>query len=284
MIVVKTGGAKGIDDGPVLDDIRALTAAGEQVVLVHGGSEETNELATKLGHPPRFVTSISGFVSRFTDKQTMDIFTMVYCGRRNKAIVEGLQQRGVNAVGLSGADGRIFEGPIKNSVKVVENGKKVVLHGDHTGKVTKVNTGLVELLLKGGYLPVLTPPAISEGSSQLMNVDGDRAAAQLAAALKADALVILSNVPGLLRDVNADWSDPANLVHEIDLGTNSNPYEFAQGRMKKKIMGAVEAVRDGVGKVVFAAANAAHPIQSALGSSGTTITSSTGSILVGSDE
>jgi len=279
MIIVKTGGAKGIDDGPVLDDIRALTAKGERLILVHGGSEETNELAEKLGHPARFVTSVSGFVSRFTDRRTMEIFTMVYCGRRNKSIVEGLQQRGVNAVGLSGADGRIFEGPIKTSVKAIENGKKVILHGDHTGKVTRVNTRLLELLLDAGYLPVLTPPAISEGTSQLMNVDGDRAAAQLAVALKADALVILSNVPGLLRDVNADWSDPANLVQSIDLGTDPDPYHFAQGRMKKKVMGAVEAVRDGVGKVIFASANQSNPICSALEGSGTSLFSSTGSVL-----
>ena len=276
MIIVKTGGAKGIDDGPVLDDIRQLVASGEPVILVHGGSEETNELASRLGHPPRFVTSISGFVSRFTDQRTMEIFTMVYCGRRNKALVEGLQQRGVNAVGLSGADGRIFEGPIKTSVKTIDNGKKVVLHGDHTGKVSKINTALLELLIKGGYLP---PPAISEETSQLTNVDGDRAAAQLAVAMKAKSLVILSNVPGLLRDVNADWNDPENLVTTIDLGTDADPYRFAQGRMKKKIMGAVEAVRDGVGRVIFASANRQAPITSALQGHGTVISTSTGSIV-----
>lgn len=279
MIIVKTGGAKGIDDGPVLDDIRDLIERGQKVILVHGGSEETNEVAEQLGHPPRFVTSVSGFVSRFTDRRTMEIFTMVYCGRRNKSLVEGLQQRGVNAVGLSGADGRIFEGPIKTSVKAVENGKKVVLHGDHTGKVTHVNSGLLNLLLNGGYLPVLTPPAISQESSLLMNVDGDRAAAQLAVAMKAEALVILSNVPGLLKDVNGDWADPSNLVSEIDLGTDADPYHFAQGRMKKKVMGAVEAVRDGVGRVIFASANQTQPIRSALEGRGTVITTSTGAVL-----
>jgi|CXWL01.1.fsa_nt_gi acetylglutamate/LysW-gamma-L-alpha-aminoadipate kinase len=279
MIIVKVGGAKGIDDGPVLDDIRDLISKGERVILVHGGSDETNELSVQLGHTPKFVTSVSGFTSRFTDRRTMEIFTMVYCGRRNKAIVEGLQQRGVNAVGLSGADGRIFEGPIKTSVKVVENGKKLVLHGDHTGKVARVNTKLLDLLLENGYVPVLTPPAISEGSSILMNVDGDRAAAMLAAAYRAEALVILSNVPGLLKDINEDRANPDNLVAKIDLSTSNDPYEFAEGRMKKKIMGAIEAIGNGVKRVVFSAANSNAPVMSALNGAGTHFFASTGSVL-----
>ncbi len=283
MIIVKIGGAKGIDDGPVLDDIRDLVGKGERVILVHGGSEETNELSAQLGHPPKFVTSVSGFSSRFTDRRTMEIFTMVYCGRRNKAIVEGLQQRGVNAVGLSGADGRIFEGPIKTSVKVIENGKKLVLHGDHTGKVSQVNRQLLDLLLQNGYVPVLTPPAISEGTSILMNVDGDRASAMLASAYGAESLVILSNVPGLLKDIGADHADAENLVQQINLSTCANPYEFAEGRMKKKIMGAIEAIENGVKRVVLSAANHPHPIVSALGGKGTHIFASTGTIFKASE-
>ncbi len=283
MIIVKIGGAKGIDDGPVLDDIHDLVAKGERVILVHGGSEETNELSTQLGHPPKFVTSISGFSSRFTDRRTMEIFTMVYCGRRNKAIVEGLQQRGVDAVGLSGADGRIFEGTIKTSVKVIENGKKLVLHGDHTGRVTQVNRKLLDLLLDNGYLPVLTPPAISTESSILMNVDGDRASAILASAYSAEVLVILSNVPGLLKDINSVHADPQNLVAHVDLSTSQNPYEFAEGRMKKKIMGAIEAIENGVKRVVFSAANYPNPIVSALGGKGTHIFASTGTIFKASE-
>lgn len=273
MIIVKIGGAMGIDDGPVLDGIADLVRSGDPVILVHGGSEETNSIAEQLGHPPRFVTSVSGFTSRYTDRRTMEIFTMVYCGRRNKAIVEGLQQRGVNAVGLSGADGRIFEGPMKSSVKVVENGKRVVLHGDHTGKIARVNRKLPDVLLAHGFTPVLTPPAISEGGSILMNVDGDRAAAMLAAAYQAEALVILSNVPGLLKDVHAQHDDPENLVNRIDLSDPSvEPYAHAEGRMKKKIMGAIEAVGAGVKRVVLASANVPDPIRAALAGSGTHIT------------
>ncbi|MCB0343497.1 MAG: [LysW]-aminoadipate kinase [Bdellovibrionales bacterium] len=280
MIIVKIGGSKGIDDGPLLDDISALIKSGKEVLLVHGGSEETNQVAEALGHPPKFVTSVSGFESRFTDRRTLEIFTMVYCGRRNKSIVEGLQQRGINAVGLSGADGRVFEGPIKTSVKVIEDGKKKVLRGDNTGKVTKVNTKLLDVLRESGFTPVLCPPAISEEESMMMNVDGDRAAAMLAAAYHAEALVILSNVPGLLKDINAGIDNPDNLVEEIDLASDSDPYEFAKGRMKKKIMGAIEAVDSGVERVILASANVQQPISSALGGSGTHIHRSAASAAV----
>lgn len=271
MIIVKIGGSKGIDDAPLLDDISQLIKSGKEVLLVHGGSEETNQVAEALGHPPKFVTSVSGFESRFTDRKTLEIFTMVYCGRRNKSLVEGLQQRGVNAVGLSGADGRVFEGPIKTSVKVIEDGKKKMLRGDNTGKVTKVNTELLDVLRSAGYMPVLCPPAISEEESKMMNVDGDRAAAMLAAAYGAEALVILSNVPGLLKNIDDGVDNPDNLVAEIELSSCADPYEFAKGRMKKKIMGAVEAVDSGVERVVLASANIDKPISSALNGGGTHI-------------
>ena len=271
MIIVKVGGAKGIDDGSLLDDIQQLRARGIDLILVHGGSEETNEVSAKLGHPPRFVTSPSGFESRYTDRETLEIFTMVYCGRRNKSIVEGLQQRGINAVGLSGVDGRIFEGPIKKSVKIVENGKKKILRGDNTGKVTAANTKLLDLLLEAKFLPVLCPPAISAESSEMMNVDGDRAAAVLAAAFGAKALVILSNVPGLLRDIDQPFDASGNLVTEIDLSGSEDPYGYAKGRMKKKILGAIEAVESGVGRVILSNANTAAPITTALAGSGTHI-------------
>ncbi|MBL7661324.1 [LysW]-aminoadipate kinase [bacterium] len=271
VIIVKTGGAKGIDDTPVLDDLAQLHHNGQKAILVHGGSEETNEISEKLGHPPRFVTSVSGFESRFTDRKTLEIFTMVYCGRRNKALVEGLQQRSVNAVGLSGVDGRIFEGPIKTSVKALENGKKVILHGDNTGKVTRVNRKLIDLLLASGFFPVICPPAISEESSLMMNVDGDRAAAMLAQAYEATALIILSNVPGLLREFKLGPAAPGNLISTIDLSTTVDPYVSAEGRMKKKIMGAVEAITGGVQRVILSSANISRPISSALAGAGTHI-------------
>jgi acetylglutamate/LysW-gamma-L-alpha-aminoadipate kinase len=266
MIVVKVGGSEGIDYDALCRDLAALWREGRKLVLVHGGSAETNRLAEALGHPPRFVTSPSGYTSRFTDRETLEIFEMVYCGKVNKGLVERLQRLDVNAVGLSGIDGRILEGRHKDSVRSVEDGKVKVLRGDHTGTVERVNTRLLELLLDSGYLPVLTPPGSSfEGVA--VNVDGDRAAAAVAAALGADTLLLLSNVPGLLRT----FPDESTLIPEVPAERVEEFLEFAQDRMKKKVLGAAEAVRGGVARVVFGDARGEAPITRALAGQGTVV-------------
>ena len=266
MIVVKVGGSLGIDYDALCEDVAALWKQGQKLIVVHGGSAETNRIAEALGHPPQFVTSPSGYTSRFTDRETLEIFEMVYCGKMNKGIVERLQRMGVNAVGLSGLDGRIFEGKHKDKVRSVEDGKVKILRGDHTGTVEQVNTHLLQLLLDNGYLPVLTPPGSSfEGVA--VNVDGDRAAAAVATALKAETLLLRSNVPGLLRD----FPDEASLIQSIPAAEVERFMEFAQDRMKKKVLGAAEAVQGGVGKVIFGDARVPKPVQYALSGKGTTV-------------
>lgn len=266
MIIVKVGGSLGIDYDALCEDVAQLWRDGQKLIVVHGGSAETNRIAEALGHPPKFVTSPSGYTSRFTDRETLEIFEMVYCGKMNKGIVERLQRRGVNAVGLSGLDGRIFEGRHKDKVRSVEDGKTKVLRGDHTGTVEQVNTALLELLLANNYLPVLTPPGSSfEGVA--VNVDGDRAAAALATAMKADALLLLSNVPGLLRD----FPDEASLIGTIPAAEVEAYMDFAKDRMKKKVLGAAEAVSGGVGKVIFGDARCASPVTHALAGHGTIV-------------
>ena len=266
MIIIKVGGSLGIDYDALCEDVAALWQTGKKLVLVHGGSAETNRVAEALGHPPKFVTSPSGYTSRFTDRETLEIFEMVYCGKMNKGIVERLQTRGVNAVGLSGLDGRIFEGKHKDKVRSVEDGKTKILRGDHTGTVEKVNTGLLELLLNNGYLPVLTPPGSSfEGVA--VNVDGDRAAAALATALNAEALLLLSNIPGLLRD----FPDETSLIEHIPAHDVESYMDFAKDRMKKKVLGAAEAVEGGVGRVVFGDARVPSPVSRALEGQGTVV-------------
>lgn len=266
MIVVKVGGSEGIDLDAVCRDVAELIKEGQELVLVHGGSHETNIVAEKLGHPPRFVTSVSGYTSRFTDRETLEIFEMVYCGKVNKSIVERLQRLGVNAVGLSGLDGRLLEGRRKEAIRIREGSKRRVLHGDYTGIVERVNVELLRLLLDNGYLPVVTPPAISY-QSEGINVDGDRAAAAIAQALGATELVILSNVPGLLRD----FPDETTLIPRIERARAEEALAFAEGRMKKKVLGAIEALEAGVGRVIFADGRVEAPIHAALAGRGTVI-------------
>ena len=144
--VVKAGGSKGVSRDAVADLV-AQVARLDEIVLVHGASGETNLLAERLGKPPRFVTSVSGLESRYTDRETLEIFEMAYCGKGNKALVEAFQSRGINAVGLSGLDGRIFEGKRKDTITILDGGKRKVLRGDYTGKVERVNLGLTRKVL-----------------------------------------------------------------------------------------------------------------------------------------
>jgi acetylglutamate/LysW-gamma-L-alpha-aminoadipate kinase len=205
-------------------------------------------------------------VSRRTDRRTLEIFEMVYCGQLNKMWVERLQQQGVNAVGLSGLDGRIFEGTRKDTLRIRVDGRRMVLRDDWTGTVERVNTHLLQLLTGAGYFPVLTPPGAST-VGEAINVDGDRAAAMVAGALHAEALVILSDVPGLLRA----HPDESTLIPAIPRTQADRFMEFAEGRMKKKVMGAVEAIGEGVGKVIFADGRIRAPITRALAGGGTHI-------------
>ena len=266
MLVVKIGGGSGTQIEPAVADLTEILHAGRKVILVHGASGETNALAEKLGKPPRFVTSVSGIESRYTDRETLEIFEMAYCGKANKAVVEAFQRRGINAVGLSGLDGRIFEGKRKDTLTVFEGGKRKVLRGDYTGKVERVNADLVTLLLNHGYLPVLCPPA-SSYEGEAVNVDGDTASAMLAAAVKAEEFIMLSNVPGLLRDL----TDPTSLVARIPAKAIEEFMPLAHGRMKRKLMAAAIALGAGVGRVILASANIEHPVTSALAGRGTII-------------
>jgi acetylglutamate/LysW-gamma-L-alpha-aminoadipate kinase len=267
MIVVKAGGGEGLDMQAVAADVAEIVKQGQQVVLVHGGSHETNVISEKLGHPPRFVTSVSGHSSRYTDRETLEIFAMVVAGKINKLLVEQLQQLGVNAVGLSGLDGRLLEGKRKDSLRIVENGKRKVLRGEYSGVIEQVNGNLLKMLLDAGYTPVVAPIAISYESEGL-NVDGDRVAAAVGVALRADKVIILTNVPGLLRDV----TDEGSLIKQIP-PAQAEQYldQYAKGRMKRKILGAVEALQDGVGQVIIADGRAEDPVQRALAGKGTVI-------------
>ena len=270
MIVVKIGGGEGNLIESVCQDVADLFQKSQRLILVHGGSHLTNELASQLDHPPQFITSPSGFTSRYTDRRTMEIFQMAYCGQTNKAIVEKLQTLGVNAVGLSGMDGRIWSGPRKKAIRAIENGKTRVIRDNLTGKVEAVNHQLLNLLLEQNMLPVLTPPAISTDGEPI-NVDGDRAAAATAIAMGADDLVILSNIAGLLRDV----SEPDSLIENLESAELESAIEtFAEGRMRIKLLAAGEALKQGVKRVVIGDSRPERCLQKALNGAGTVIAGS----------
>lgn len=266
-IVVKLGGTEGVDFSAICQDIVALLEKGYQIVLVHGGSAEANALGEMVGYPPRFVTSPSGFTSRYTDRQTLEIFAMAVNGKVNTLLVEQLQSLGVNAFGLSGIDGRLMQAQRKAAIRIIEYGKKKILRDDFTGKIEQVNADLLQTLLAGGYTPVVSPMAVSE-KGEALNVDADRAAAEIAAALKADTLLLLTAVPGLLKK----FPDESSLIKTLSQAQLGGAIEIAQGRMKKKVLGAQEALLGGVEQVIIADGRVENPISNALAGSGTVIT------------
>ena len=264
LMVIKIGGGEGIELAPILHEVAELVHAGQRVVLVHGGSHETNELAAQLGHAPRWITSPSGHTSRRTDRRTLEIFEMVYCGKVNKGIVETLRARAVDAVGLSGLDGGIWLGERKNAIRSVEDGRTVIIRDDLTGAVKSVDRSFLSLILDAGRTPVLTPPAVTSDGVAI-NVDADRAAARTAAALNADELLLLSNVPGVL----ADPSDRSTLIRSTHGAGLERIRAAATGRMKNKVLAAEEAIEGGVSRAVIGSANGDNAIARARQGAGT---------------
>lgn len=264
--VVKLGGTEGVDFSAICADAKELLAQGQRLVFVHGGSAEANALGEGLGAPPKMITSPSGYTSRYTDRKTLEIFLMAVNGKVNSLLTEQLQMLGVNAFGLCGLDGKLMQAVRKESVQSIENGKRKIIRDDYTGKIEQVNGNLLSALLDMGYLPVIAPVAVSE-KGEALNVDADRAAAMVASALKAENLLLLTAVPGLMKN----FPDESTLIRQLPQSQLSAASEAAQGRMKKKVLGAEEALKGGVSRVIIADGRIQNPISNALAGNGTVI-------------
>jgi acetylglutamate/LysW-gamma-L-alpha-aminoadipate kinase len=269
ILVVKMGGSAGVDVDSVCADIAALAQNGRQIVLVHGTSAAVDRLSERVGVPRRTLQSPSGHVSRYTDPETLELYIMAANGQVNTQLTARLQALSVNALGLSGVDGRLMAAQRKEAVRAIDpsSGRQRIVRDDFTGKIERINVELLRLLLTSGYLPVIAPLAISQACEPL-NVDGDRAAAMIAAALGAQTLVILTNVAGLL----ARFPDESSLVRHVPRAALARALDMAGGRMKKKILAAQEAIEGGVQRVLLADSRRPQPIQTALAGEGTAIT------------
>ena len=263
MLVIKVGGSL-TDVDPLLRDVAACQ---EPLVLVHGANKELNELSTRLNHPPRMVTSERGETSRFTDAITMDHFLMAYAGKQNKRIVERLRALGANAVGLTAMDGGIAIGRRKPDLRIKEGDKLKILHGDHSGSIERIEPTLLRLLLDNGYLPVITPPAIShEGIA--INVDGDRLAMEIATALNAERLLIFADTPGFMRDV----ADERSVIPLIHLDEVEQVAQYGKGRARVKLLAAAQAIGRGIQAVGLLDGRGEHPLLRAFDGAGTWVT------------
>lgn len=193
---------------------------------------------------------------------------MAVNGKVNSLLTEQLQMLGVNAFGMCGLDGKLLQATRKDTIQSVdaERGKRKIIRDDYTGKIECVNSHLLQILLNAGYLPVIAPVAVSE-RGEALNVDADRAAAMIAVALQAEMLILLTAVPGLMKN----FPDESTLIRELPQSQLSAAREAAQGRMKKKVLGAQEALKGGVRRVVIADGRIQNPISNALNQNGTVI-------------
>jgi len=263
MITIKIGGSVVDNLHPsTIDDIKKVVEQ-EGVILVHGGGKEVTKVTEQLGKEPKFVVSPSGIKSRYTDKETSEIFTMVMSGRINKAIVQMLQKNGINAIGLSGMDGKTIEANRKKKLMIMnEKGRKQVIDGGYTGKISNVNSDLIKTIMDKGYTPVISPIAISE-ESEFLNVDGDRAAANVAGHVNADKVLFITNVDGLLME--------DKLVEKLSLEEAKEIMPKIGFGMEKKILAATEALEMGVREALIANGQKENPISSAIAHNNCTV-------------
>lgn len=256
MIVIKFGGSVLYELHPsIIEDLHQISQ-NEKMVLVHGGGNEVTNIATKLGKEQKFIVSPSGIRSRFTDKETAEIYTMVMSGKINKIIVKMMVEAGIKAVGISGIDAGILRAIRKAKLTVLnEKGRKMIIEGGYTGKIQTVETSLLNILTENGYLPVVSPIALSE-NYEFLNIDGDRAAAYIAGNLKADKVIFLTNVNGLHLDdklvKNLTASQAKEALPKIGFG------------MEKKILASTEALMLGAKEVVISSGKVSNPITSAI--------------------
>lgn len=257
LIVVKVGGQiinKLIPEEIILDI--ASLAPSHKLVFIHGGGIIVTDIATRLGKPQKFVVSPKGFRSRYTDKETAKIYTMVMIGKLNTQIVAALESHGIPAVGLSGFDGLLIQAYRKKKLIIVdERGRRRIIEGGYTGKIIKINTKLLHILLNNGFVPVVAPVASSKEFNYL-NVDGDRCAAYIAGFLKADKLILLTGVEGLVLNnkiiTNLTVSNAKELLPKIGPG------------MSTKIFASLEALKMGVQEVIIGSGFIERPIITAI--------------------
>ena len=269
-VVVKIGGAKAVDPEGAVGDIASHVSEGRDVVVVHGGSTAVDETLERMGIEPTYVETPGGVTGRFTDKETIEVFEMVMAGKLNTELTTLFRNAGVDALGLSGVDGGLLTGPRKSAVRVLEDGKKKIKRGDHSGKITDVNDDLLAGLLADNYTPVVSVPMLGEnndGSVTPVNADADRSAAAIAGAVGGE-LIMLTDVTGIYEDPD----DPSTLIESASTpGGLETVKDAAEGFMTKKVMAATEALDGGSPAVYVADANSDTPVTDALGGSGTTI-------------
>ena len=262
MIIVKIGGGEAINLSGIVADLCKLE---EAFIVVHGANVLRDQVGKKMGYNKQVITSASGYSSVFSDQQAIDTILMAYSGLRNKRLVELFQQQGINAVGLSGLDGRLIQGARNRGIRVVENGKKM-LKRDFSGKPREVNSHLLRLLLDNDYCPVLTIPICDEDGFAI-NSENDDIVCEIQRAMQADTVIQLIEAPGILDDA----SNPNSMIPKLNRAELEQREQSVQGRFKRKLHALNKLIRNGVGRIIICDGRTTTPISDALAGNGTWI-------------
>lgn len=262
--IVKIGGASGNAIEPLAGEIAKRTADGEHWIVVHGASGVMNELCAERGVEVRTVTSPSGYRSRFVGARERELFreAALSYGARVKRI---LSERGVRAEQADPEKAAYAVAKRKDFLRESVNGRVRILRGNYSGTVTAIDLAPLEAMLDAGVVPVVPPLALDAELSVSLNVDGDRLAARIAGEARARVLIILTNVPGLMKDIN----DPASLITTARLSEWELLEHYAEGSMKRKLVACKEALELSVPKVRLADGRVKDPIANALGGKAT---------------
>lgn len=234
IVVVKYGGNAMVSEElkqQVMEDIVLLWLIGVKVVLVHGGGPEINEMLGKIGKKSEFVGGL-----RVTDKETVDVAEMVLAGKVNKGLVNLLEVKGGNAMGISGMDGRLIEARIKDD------------NLGYVGEITNINKKPIMDLLANGYIPVVSTIGCDRDGN-IYNINGDTAAAHIAGALNAERLIMMTDISGILKDKY----DPASLIPELTTEEAVGLYDkgVISGGMIPKVDSCIKAIDMGVKNCVI---------------------------------
>jgi acetylglutamate/LysW-gamma-L-alpha-aminoadipate kinase len=264
MLLIKIGGGGTLNLEGIADDIAELQ---RPAVIVHGANSIRNELATQLGIEIQTVTSISGATSVLSDENVVELMMMAYAGLANKRLVALLQQRGVNALGLSGLDGRAITARRNPGIRVRQNGKKLLLR-DHSGRAEDVNVELLNLLLENGFTPVLTMPLIDQ-NGHAVNSENDDVVAAIHRRMSADEIVFLIEAPGLLEDPQ----DASTVMPRLSLREVAEREQQVSGRMARKLRSVRKTLESTPTRITIADGRTSHPLSDALEGKGTVIQS-----------
>ncbi|HHW01165.1 MAG TPA: acetylglutamate kinase [Clostridiaceae bacterium] len=236
-IVIKYGGNAMINEElkhSVMEDITLLKYVGMNPVIIHGGGPEINKMLQKFDIKSEFVNGL-----RVTDEVTMELAQMVLVGKTNKEIVSMLNQKGGKAIGLCGIDGKLIE---CEQYKTIVQDKEIDL--GYVGRITNINSRLIDLIARDEYIPVVAPVGIgSDGKSY--NINADTVAAEIAIALKAEKLMLLTDVEGVRASKDSEEILPALTAKQVYELIDS---KVINGGMIPKVLGCLKAVENGVGR------------------------------------